>query len=311
LLRWDTLTEIPIDWPGSVVTIGVFDGVHRGHAAILDRAVLAGREIELPVVALTFEPHPAGVVRPGSEPLTISTLEHRVSLLGAAGAAAVCVLAFTIELSRLSPEQFVERVLVDALGTRRVVVGANFRFGARAAGDVGVLRELGEQFGFSVDAVKLVGGAGKWSSTVVRNALAAGDVAAAAEVLGRFPRLEGLVVPGDRRGRDLGYPTANLAVPAGLAVAADGVYAGWLVRHPDTPAEERWPAAVSIGTNPTFGDLGRRVEAYVLDSDFDLYGELVALDLVAWVRDQRKFDSVEELVVAMAVDVAQVRSELA
>ncbi len=212
-------------------------------------------------------------------------------------------------MARLTPEEFVSSVLVDSLHAAAVVVGSNFRFGHRAVGTLATLEELGGSLGFAVDGVGLAGDDGvTWSSTYVRQCVAEGDVEAAAEALGRPHRLEGTVVHGDHRGRELGYPTANLAVAGHGAVPADGVYAGHLVRADGT----RLPAAVSVGTNPTFDGSERRVEAYVLDrDDLDLYGEHVSLDLAHRLRDTLRFESIDDLLVQMAADVEHTRSLLA
>ncbi|MGH8866686.1 MAG: bifunctional riboflavin kinase/FAD synthetase [Actinomycetes bacterium] len=304
--RWRGVEEIPAGWGPSVVTIGVFDGVHRGHQYLVARAVAAARESGVAAAVITFDPHPMAVLRPDRAPATLASLDRRLDLLDGLGVDAVCVLPFTTELSGLSPEDFVEHVLAERLHVTRVVVGVNFRFGHKAAGDVPLLTELGERYGFTVDAVPLAGDEPRWSSTRVRAALDVGDVQAAADVLGRPHRVEGRVVVGDRRGRDLGYPTANLAVARDAAVPAHGVYAGWLVHD-----GRRLPAAISIGTNPTFSGTQTRVEAYVLDrDDLDLYGAEVGLDVTARLRDTVRFDSVEALLAQMAEDVRRTREVL-
>jgi riboflavin kinase / FMN adenylyltransferase len=308
---WRGVDEVPSDLGPTVVTIGVFDGVHRGHRVILERALAVARSAAaagadpLPVVVVTFDPHPSEVVRAGTHPAMLSTVAHRAELLTEAGADGVLVLHFSQSLARLTPEEFVRSVLVDTLHAHAVVVGSNFRFGHRAVGTLGTLEELGASLGFVVDGVGLAGGDGvTWSSTFVRQCVAEGDVEAAAEALGRPHRVEGTVVHGDHRGRELGYPTANLAVTGHAAIPADGVYAGTLVRADG----RRSPAAVSIGTNPTFDGSERRVEAYVLDhDDLDLYGEHIALDLPYRLRDTLRFDSVEDLLMQMADDVNRTR----
>ena len=310
--RWDGLDAVPADLGRAVVTIGFFDGVHRGHHAMLSRARGHADRLALPLVVVTFDPHPMAVVRPGSEPPLLGSLDQRVRLLGAAGADAVLVVAFTPALSQLTPEEFVRAVLLDRLHAAVVVVGENFRFGHRAAGDVDTLAALGAQHGFEVDVVPLASGSGgAYSSTFVRGLVAAGDVERAAEALQRPHRLEGLVVHGDHRGRELGFPTANLDVGTRAAVPADGVYAAWLWLDPYGAAAQRLPAAVSVGTNPTFDGVERRVEAYVLDrDDLDLYGRKVAVDFVARLRGQVRFDGIEPLVAQMHVDVAAARALL-
>jgi riboflavin kinase / FMN adenylyltransferase len=305
-VMWRGLDAVPADLERSVVTIGVFDGVHRGHRVILARARDRASALNAPLVVVTFDPHPSEVVRPGSHPAMLSTLEHRVELLREAGADQVLVLHFSPSLARLTPAEFVRDVLVDRLHVAAVVVGTNFRFGHRAVGTVDTLAELGRELGFEVVAVPLVGeGDVRWSSTYVRQAIAEGDTEEVGQVLGRPHRVEGVVVHGDHRGRELGYPTANLHVGRHTAVPADGIYAGWLVR----PSGERLPAAISIGTNPTFDGAERRVEAYAIDrTGLDLYGERVALDIGPRLRDTLRFDGVEALLVQMKADVDQART---
>ena len=324
-MRFDDVAEVPSDWPSSVVTIGVFDGVHAGHRALIDAARAQARQrAGAPVVAVTFDPHPNEVVREGSHPVLLATVDHRVRLLHDAGADAVVVLRFTPEFAHLTPEEFARRVLADRLHAAAVVVGGNFRFGHRASGTTATLAELGQRLGFDVVVVDLLTGPGDggevaWSSSYVRQCVKEGDVEAAAVVLGRPHRVEGVVVHGDHRGRELGYPTANLATTEHAAIPADGVYAGWLRRAPDPGARgdtaedpDRLPAAISIGTNPTFDGAQRRVEAYVLDrDDLDLYGAEVALEFVTRLRPTLTFDSVDALVVAIAEDVERTRSVLA
>ena len=313
--RWRGLDDVPPDWGPSVVAIGVFDGVHRGHQRLVGQAVECGRELALPVVVVTFDPHPSEVVRPGTHPPMLATQKYRAELLARIEVDAVCVLPFTLEFSRLSPEDFVEHTLLERLHAAAVVVGENFRFGHRAAGDVALLTELGERFGFSVRGVGLVTEDGDTvSSTHVRELVAAGDVESARRALGRPHRVEGVVVRGDQRGRELGYPTANLECLPFTAIPEDGVYAGWLEPGPRArPAGgERLPAAISVGTNPTFDGQERRVEAYALDrTDLDLYGEHVAVDFLARIREMIKFDSVGALVEQMADDVERTRALIA
>jgi riboflavin kinase / FMN adenylyltransferase len=305
---WRGLDAVPADWPASVVSIGVYDGVHRGHRMILDRAVAEARTRDAASVVVTFDPHPAAVVgRP--VPLMLGTLHNRARWLAEVGIDALLILPFTRELSERSPAEFVELVLADRLHAVHVVVGENFRFGHKQAGDVTLLAELGAQAGFTVDAVGLVRGGAQepFSSTFIRNRLAEGDVETAAEALGRPHRVEGPVVRGDARGKQLGYPTANLDVLDGMAVPGDGVYAGYLVRQ----RGERMPAAISVGTNPTFDGTERRVEAYVLDADIDLYGEHVAIEFTHRLRGMVRFDGVEPLVEQMGEDVRRTRELLA
>ena len=302
------LTGVP-----RVVTIGVFDGVHRGHQRLVERAAEAAAAAGLPVVAVTFDPHPDEVVRPGTHPPFLCTSRRRAELLGGLGVDAVCVLPFTYEFSQLRPDEFVRAVLVDKLRAARVVIGATFRFGHKAAGDLSLLTELGEKYDFVAEGVPLLVDDGiTISSSHIRERLAAGDVEGAARALGRPHRVEGVVVRGHRRGRALGFPTANLEWLPHTAIPADGVYAGWLSSFdPDGRPDERWPAAISIGTNPTFDDglpHERTVEAYALDrDDLDLYGTHVAVDFTARLRSTEKFASVDELVGQMRRDVDRAR----
>jgi riboflavin kinase/FMN adenylyltransferase len=315
--RWRGYDAAPGGWGRSVVTIGVFDGVHKGHQEIIGHAVKRARELGVQSVVVTFDPHPSEVVRPGSHPAVLTEPAQKAELIEQLGVDVLCVQPFTLDFSRLSPEAFVHDVLVEHLHATQIVVGENFRFGHRAAGDIALLQRLGRTFGFGVEAAPLVADDGAavsgdetagtvFSSTYIRSCVDAGDVIAAARALGRPHRLEGVVVRGDRRGRDLGFPTANLLTSKYAAVPADGVYAAWLVRGRD----ERLPAAVSIGTNPTFSGRERRVEAYVLDFDGDLYGERLALDFVVRLREMREYTGVEPLVAQIADDVAQTREVL-
>lgn len=315
--RWSDYTAVPDDIGRSVVTLGNFDGVHRGHRAVLTRAVQTARERELNAVAITFDPHPVAVLRPESAPGIITSTEQRLALLEHTGLDAVLLMEFTHELAKWTPEEFVTRVFVDALHADVAVVGADTRFGVRNSGDITTLRALGQIHGFEVLVVHDVGGENndnRWSSTQVRKLLAQGRVDRAAEVLGRRHQVEGIVVHGDHRGRELGYPTANLAPDSAGLVPDDGVYAGWLLR-PALPAEHpdsRLPAAISVGTNPTFDGTARRVEAYVLDrSDLDLYGEHVVVEFVEHLRPTLRFDGVDALVQQMSTDVAECRRVLA
>jgi riboflavin kinase/FMN adenylyltransferase len=311
--RWYGLDDVPEDWGKSVVTIGVFDGVHLGHQRDLGRATEIGREMGLPVVVVTFEPHPDEITRPGSHPASLSSATRRAGLLAQFGVDAVCILPFTLEFSRLSPDEFVRAVLVDRLHAAAVVVGEDFRFGHKAAGDVQLLGKLGEKYEFTVEGLPLLVADGQTiSSSAIRQMLAAGDVAAAAKALGRPHRVEGTVIRGHQRGRELGFPTANLESPAYTAIPADGIYAGWLARLDlDGADAERWPAAISIGTNPTFGGGARTLEGYALDrDDLDLYGVHAAIEFTQRLRGTLRFDSVAALVEQMRRDVEQCRELL-
>lgn len=295
----------------SVVTIGNFDGVHHGHRHVLARArALAGSlraDSPLPVIAVTFDPHPLEVIAPDHAPLRLSTLHQRIALLRAAGADRVYVLAFTKEMSLWTPDKFVQRVLVDQLKAAGIVIGENFRFGHKAAGDIAFLRAAGETYGFAVDGLTLDGGDVAYSSTLVRSLIAEGEVAQAAEILDHPHTLEGVVVKGDQRGRELGFPTANVPADPDVAVPADGVYAGWVIRA----GGDRLPAAISVGTNPTFDGTERRIESYVLDrSDLDLYGETIGIEFVDRLRGQVKFTGVDDLVATIQGDVDNTRTVL-
>ena len=310
MYHWNGLDDVPSDWGACVATIGVFDGVHRGHQRVVGRAVEIARARDLPVVVITFDPHPDEVVRPGSQPPSLTTFRRQAQLLAELGADALCVLPFTVAFSRLTPDEFVHTVLSDRLHAAAVVVGDDFRFGHKAAGDVALLSQLGEKYDFTAEGVPLLEAEGMTiSSTYIRACLAAGDVTGAAAVLGRPHRVEGVVVRGHQRGRALGFPTANLESPAHTAIPADGVYAGWLCTLDlDGTETERWPAAISVGTNPTFDGVDRTVEAYALDrDDLDLYGTHAAIDFTARLRGTVRFDSVADLVAQMHDDVAQAR----
>jgi riboflavin kinase / FMN adenylyltransferase len=309
--RWYGLDDVPGDWAGCVATIGVFDGVHRGHQRVVARARQVAHTMNLPLVVITFDPHPDEVIRPGSHPPFLTTPRRQAELLGGLGADAVFVLPFNVEFSRLSPDEFVRAVLVDRLHAAAVVVGVDFRFGHRAAGDVPLLGTLGEKYDFTAEGVPLlVIDDLTMSSTHIRERLAAGDVAGAAAALGRPHRVEGVVVRGHMRGRALGFPTANLETPPHTATPADGVYAGALVSlGPDGEEAARWPAAISIGSNPTFDGTDRTIEAYALDrDDLDLYGTHAAIEFTARLRDHEKFDSVDALVTQMRADVDRARA---
>jgi riboflavin kinase/FMN adenylyltransferase len=307
---WRSLAEVPVDLGATVVVIGNFDGVHLGHRHVLARAREIADERGLPVVAVTFDPHPMAVLRPEHAPTQLTTVERRAQLLGEAGADHVLALPFDRDMASWSPERFMASVLVGAVRAAAVVVGANFRFGNKAAGDVAALRAYGAEHGFTAEGIPLDGGPMVWSSTYVRTCLAAGDVAGAAEALGHPYAVRGVVVEGDRRGRELGFPTANVPTDGMTAAPADGVYAGWLRR---LDSGETYPAAISVGTNPTFdGVRERRVESYVLDrTDLELYGVEVEVAFVERLRGMVAFESVDMLVEQMHADVDRAREILA
>ncbi|MFJ2163304.1 bifunctional riboflavin kinase/FAD synthetase [Streptomyces sp. NPDC087856] len=306
--RWRGLEDIPEDWGRSVVTIGSYDGVHRGHQLIIRHAVERARELGIPSVVVTFDPHPSEVVRPGSHPPLLAPHHRRAELMAELGVDAALILPFTKEFSKLSPADFVVKVLVDKLHAKAVVEGPNFRFGHKAAGNVAFLTEQGKTYDFEVEVVDLyvsgaAGGGEPFSSTLTRRLVAEGDVEGAREILGRPHRVEGVVVRGAQRGRELGFPTANVETLPHTAIPADGVYAGYL--H---VGGEAMPAAISVGTNPQFDGTERTVEAYAIDRvGLDLYGLHVAVDFLAFVRGQAKFDSLEGLLEQMAQDVKRCR----
>jgi riboflavin kinase / FMN adenylyltransferase len=301
---WRTLAEIPDDLGRTVVVIGNFDGVHLGHQHVIGEARAEADARGVPVVAVTFDPHPMAVLRPEHAPTALTDLETRARLLAAAGVDDVLAIPFDRDIAAWTPHEFAERVLRDALHAAVVVVGANFRYGVRASGDVASLAASGEDLDFRAVGVPLDGGPQVWSSTYVRTCLAAGDVAGAAEALGRPFVVRGVVVRGDQRGRELGYPTANVPTSGMAAAPADGVYAGWL-RRLDT--DETYPAAISVGTNPTSeGERERRVETYVLDrDDLELYDVLVEVSFVERIRGMVRFEGVEALIETMAGDVVR------
>ncbi|MDT4931819.1 MAG: riboflavin kinase / adenylyltransferase [Pseudonocardiales bacterium] len=311
--RWHGLDAVPTGWGHCVVTIGVFDGIHRGHASIIADAVQIAAERGVPSALITFVPHPSEVVRPGSHPPVLTSIVRRAELVEALGVDVFCALPFTLEFSRMPPDEFVHQALVDRLHASAVVVGENFRFGHKAAGDVTLLEQLGHTFGFTTHGVALLReGDTPMSATYVRSCVLAGDVATAAQVLGRPHRVDGVVERGDQRGRELGYPTANLRTDAWAAVPADGVYAGRVVRLDEwgrtVPGGLLGTAAISVGTNPTFEVRQRRVEAYILDFEGDLYGANVGVEFDERLRGMEKFASVTALVEQMADDVARTRA---
>jgi riboflavin kinase/FMN adenylyltransferase len=322
MLRWTDLSQIPHGYGPSVVTLGNFDGVHKGHRAVLAEVVRLARDSAsdgpdgssgAQAVAVTFDPHPVAVLHPERAPQIITSPEQRLDLLAATGLDAVLVMEFTHDLALWTPERFVVEVFVKALGASVVVVGEDTRFGVRNSGNVDTLRQLGVEHGFEVLALTDIGEGGRWSSSRVRGLVTTGDVAGAAAILGRPHRVGGEVVHGDHRGRELGYPTANLSQESEGLVPADGVYVGRLVRPtlPESDPDRALPAAISVGTNPTFEGTQRRVEAYVLDrSDLDLYGETVFVEFIEHLRPTEKFDSIEDLLLQIADDVERVRAVL-
>ncbi len=299
----------------AAITIGNFDGVHLGHRAIINRLrALAGETGSVPTV-LTFDPHPQAVLR-GHAPLALATPERKLALLHAAGVLRVVVMPFDRSVSEIEPEDFVRDVLVGRLGARAVAVGSNFRFGHKARGGVAMLAAMGSDLGFAFEAVPVSELEGRrLSSTEIRKAIGGGDVAWAAKALGRLHSVPGRIIRGKGRGVGLGFPTANLEPPEGFCVPGLGIYAGFL----DIPGGRAQPgggetqhldAAISVGTNPTFGDNPTSIEAYALDFDGNLYGEEGEISLAAWLREERVFPSAGALSEAIAEDVASVRRVL-
>lgn len=283
---------------GAVVVIGNFDGVHKGHQQIIKTAQV----FNSPIVALTFEPHPASIVSPSRVPSELLPLSERIKNLVETGVTSVAVIKFTETFSKLKPEEFISEVLVSRLAASAIVVGANFRFGNRAAGDVKFLRE---NISVEVKAIDLESELGtSVSSTRIREAILGGNIEIARELLTRPHYLTGLVIHGEKRGREIGYPTANLEISANATIPSDGVYAGWL-----TVENNRWPAAISIGTNPTFaGVRSRQVEAYALDKkDLDLYDKLAKVEFGWRLRDTIKFSGLDPLLAQMRIDCDKAR----
>ncbi|KJL45343.1 MULTISPECIES: bifunctional riboflavin kinase/FAD synthetase [Microbacterium] len=315
-------SEVPAGFGPSVVAIGKFDGVHSGHRAVIDRARVDAAASGARVVAVTFDRNPLALLRPEICPDSLVGVEQKLRLLADAGVDATLMLTFDRTLADLSAREFVEHVLVGALGVRIVMVGADFRFGRGGAGNPELLRELGPEFGFEVDVVddvRAIDAGRRVSSTWVRELLDAGEIADATRLLGRSHSVRGEVVHGLKRGRELGFPTANLSADLEGFVPAEGVYAGWLVDEgmPRDGASEprssvRYPAAISIGTNPTFDDVKvRQVEAYVLDeTDLDLYGHVVEIEFVGRIRGMVAFEGIGPLIAQMSDDIVRVRREL-
>jgi riboflavin kinase/FMN adenylyltransferase len=301
-------------FPGehTVITIGAYDGLHLGHQAVIEavkrRAALLGDRSAV----VTFDRHPAVVVRPESAPKLLTDHDQRLELLEATGIDAAVVLPFDEAQSRESALSFIERVLVKCLATEVIVVGADFHFGRNREGNVDLLRQLGETYGFEVDPLVLVPRADgvdePVSSTAIRRALAGGDVEMAAKMLGRPFEARGVVVQGDKRGRLLGFPTANVEVPSRVCLPADGVYAGWYERADGT----RHPCAINLGRRPTFYEHADSslLEAHLLDFDGDLYGEEARIRFTNFLRSERKFDGIDALVAQLGNDVAHARELL-
>lgn len=292
----------------AVVSLGMFDGLHRGHQAVLGTARAEADRRGTPLIVMTFDPHPVRVHRPDAYLTEVTTLNQRIDLLKAYGVDEVDVVRYTLDFAAQSPREFVSDYLVGQHGASCVVEGEDVRFGANNAGDATTLRILGQELGFDVRIVSDLHDpktGRRWSSTWVREALLAGDVRTAAYVLGRAHRVRGVVEHGLKRGRELGFPTANVHAEGVGVVPADGVYAGWLIRCVDGH-NERLPAAISVGTNPHFDGDRRTVEAHVLSrADLNVYGETVEVEFIEYIRPMASFNCLDELLATMDTDLAE------
>jgi riboflavin kinase/FMN adenylyltransferase len=312
---YTALSEIPRDFGPSAVTIGKFDGLHRGHRSVFAALTAAASEQRLVSTVLTFDRNPLSLIAPARCPRALVSNAQKRELLAETGVDATVMLTFDRAFSQLTPQQFAQRVLRDALHARLVLVGPDFRFGARNAGDVPCLAELGARHGFRVDTVEVTtsDGTRRVSASRIRQALEEGDITGAAGLLGRAPRLRGTVVRGQQRGRALGFPTANLSANSEGFIPADGIYAGWL-----SVAGRSLPAAISIGNNPTFrGVPERQVEAHVLRASapdiavlgagLDLYDKTVEVSFAERIRGMERFERVDDLVARMREDAAEAK----
>lgn len=305
------ISDIPSDWPASAISIGKFDGVHAGHRAVIAELKALAERDHLAAVVITFDRHPLALLAPEKRPSELVSTEQKLELLAETGVDATVVLSFDKALSALTPEQFVVDVLVNTLHARHLMVGCDFRFGAGGAGNVELLRALGEIHGFTVHLIDDVkpDGTRRASSTWIRELLLAGDVRAATILLGHLPTVRGEVVHGAKRGRELGFPTANLSPQSQGLIPADGVYAGWLF-----DGDVRYPAAISVGNNPTFeGVAQKQVEAFVIDQDhdLDLYDHIVDVAFVDRIRGMVAYNGIDPLIAQMHDDVARAREILA
>lgn len=315
---WNRLDQVPADFGPSVVTMGNFDGVHAGHREVLASVVRTARERKAKAVAVTFHPHPLQVLYPDRAPDLITGPRDRAERLRQTGIDAVLDIEFTRDLAQQTPEQFTQETFVDTLHACAVVVGEDIRFGRHNSGNLDTLRELGSRHGFEVCTLEDIRcpqeGAEpnrRWSSSWARELIETGNVQQVSEILTRPHHMRGVVVHGDHRGRELGYPTANLAPESTGMVPADGVYAGWLTPQAGPERGNRLPSAISVGTNPTFDGTQRRVETYVLDrTDLDLYGTEIVVEFVERLRPTLKFDGLDALITQMNDDVARTREVL-
>jgi riboflavin kinase / FMN adenylyltransferase len=304
-----SVAEVPPGFGPSAVSIGKFDGVHAGHRAVIGelRSIAAARDLFSVVV--TFDRHPLALLAPEKCPASLVSPRQKLDLLAGTGLSATLMVPFDRDFANQTPEEFVDRILVTALDARVVFVGADFRFGARGSGTIELLTQLGAQRGFEVRVIEDVRprGGRRVSSTWIRELLDAGDVVAATRLLGHTPTVRGVVVHGAARGRELGFPTANLSPESEGLIPADGVYAGWLI-----DGGARHPAAISVGNNPTFeGVPQKQVEAYVLDRDIDLYDHIVDVEFGERIRGQIAFEGIDPLIAQMTSDVDRVRELLA
>lgn len=297
------IDEIVTNRPSTVV-IGVFDGVHRGHQALLQEAKNIANLSDTDLVVITFDPHPRSVIF-NVNPPHLASLPYRLELLEQNKVDVVFVLLFDKSRSKQSAEDFIKEILVDKLQVKNVIIGENFRFGYKALGDIALLEREGKKFNYTTIEIKKFSSDEVWSSTNARKLIEAGEMTKALDVLGRLPRVCGEVVHGDHRGRELGYPTANLKVDENSCLPQEGIYAGFLINE---LTKERFAAAISAGPNATFDQQQLSLEAYVLDeTEMDLYGKRVTFEFLKKLRNSEKFDSVEQLLDQMGQDVAETR----
>ena len=294
----------------SVVTIGAYDGVHRGHQAVIEQVRQQAEVLDARSVVVTFDRHPASIVRPESAPLLLTDIDQKLELLASTGLDATCIVKFDENSSREAPSDFVKRVLVDGLSAKRVIIGEDFHFGYKRGGNVALLRELGPKFDFDVMPIELISrGDGvdePVSSTAIRRALAGGQVELATQLLGHHFEVRGVVVHGDERGRTIGFPTANIEVPNQICIPADGVYAGVFVRQDGTIHN----CAINLGRRPTFYEHADHsmLEAHLLDFSENLYGEKVKLTFTHFLRGERKFENIDALKMQLKLDIEQTRA---
>jgi len=294
----------------SVVTIGAYDGVHRGHQAVIEQVRQQAKILDARSVVVTFDRHPASIVRPESAPLLLTDVDQKLELLAATGLDATCIVKFDEDSSREAPSDFVKRVLVDGLSAKRVIIGEDFHFGHKRGGNVAMLRELGPKFDFDVMPIELISrGDGvdePVSSTAIRRALAGGQVELATQLLGHHFEVRGVVVHGDERGRTIGFPTANIEVPNQICIPADGVYAGIFDRQDGT----KHICAINLGRRPTFFEHAEHsmLEAHLLDFSEELYGEKVKITFTHFLRGERKFENIDALKMQLKLDIEQTRA---